>query len=111
MFARGYPFRGGFESGLTYPLANGIQAFRSLSDNSRMIASTHIPQKRWLDQDNEVDPPLPSIPTHYLCGTQEKLDVMRQRVERGEAVFHPGDSKQMVSDTHSERLLRLALVG
>ena len=94
MFARGYPFRGGFESGLTYPLANGIQAFRSLSDNSRMIASTTIPQKRWLDQ----DPPLPSMPTAFWCGSRQKLDVMRERVESGEAVFHPMDSKPIGGD-------------
>ena len=86
-------------------------AFRFLSDNLCMIASERIPQKRWLDQDDELDPPLPAMPTVFWCGSREKLDCMRQRVERGEAVFHPGDSRQMVSDTHSERLLRLALVG
>ena len=64
-----------------------------------------------LDQDGELDPPLAAMPTLFWCGSREKLDVMRERVESGEAVFHPMDSKQMVSDTHSERLLRLALVG
>ena len=82
----------------------GIQAFRSLSDNLWMIARDGIPQKRWLDQDGELDPPLPAMPTAFWCGSREKLAVMRERVESGEAVFHPGDSKQMVSDTHSERL-------
>ena len=45
-----------------------------------------------LDQDGELDPPLPAMPTLFWCGSREKLDIMRERVESGEAVFHPGDS-------------------
>lgn len=38
---------------------------------------------------------LPSCPTSALPGTAEKVEVMRQRVERGELAFHPADAKQI----------------
>ena len=41
-------------------------------------------------------PPLPAMPTSHCAGSQGKIEAMRQRVERGEAVFHPDDSKQKV---------------
>ena len=42
---------------------------------------------------NEPDEPLvtPSEPTQAKPGSPEKIEVMRQRVERGESPFHPDD--------------------
>lgn len=34
---------------------------------------------------------IPKEPTNYLPGTKEKIEVMRQRVERGEHIHHPLD--------------------
>lgn len=48
------------------------------------------------DSDNEDDPPPPAMPTGFWCGTQEKVDVMRDRIEAGEAVFHPDDCSRYV---------------
>jgi hypothetical protein len=36
--------------------------------------------------------PLPAAPTRARAGSAEKVEVMRRRAERREAVFHPGDS-------------------
>jgi hypothetical protein len=42
------------------------------------------------------DLPLPAMPTSHWAGSREKIEVMRERAERGEAVFHPCDCKQKV---------------
>jgi hypothetical protein len=43
---------------------------------------------RWMSEK-----PLPaSAPTGAPAGSDEKVEVMRQRFERGEEVFHPDDS-------------------
>jgi hypothetical protein len=34
----------------------------------------------------------PKCPTNALPGTQEKLDVMRERAKRGERLWHPDDA-------------------
>lgn len=34
----------------------------------------------------------PAVPTEALPGTPEKVEVMRQRLERGEALYHPEDA-------------------
>lgn len=40
-----------------------------------------------------ADPPLAAEPTAAPPGSLEKIEVMRERAERGEAVFHPGDAR------------------
>lgn len=40
---------------------------------------------------NKAEPPLPAEPTRAPPGTPEKMDVMRDRAARGEAIFHPDD--------------------
>lgn len=35
---------------------------------------------------------MPASPTRYGPGTKEKVEVMRQRCERGESLFHPDDN-------------------
>ncbi len=42
------------------------------------------------------DPPLPEMPTAFWAGSRGKVEVMRQRAERREAIFHPDDCKQKV---------------
>ena len=42
------------------------------------------------------DLPLPEMPTAFWAGSRGKIEVMRQRAERGEAVFHPEDCKQKI---------------
>ncbi len=44
----------------------------------------------------EEDPPKPANPTGFWCGSREKLDVMRSRIEAGESVFHPLDCNRYV---------------
>ena len=44
----------------------------------------------------EEDPPLPEMPTGFWCGSQEKIELMRQRVEDSESVFHPLDCERYV---------------
>ena len=41
--------------------------------------------------------PLAAVPTSYWAGTREKIEAMRERVERGEAVFHPCDAQRKKS--------------
>lgn len=40
-----------------------------------------------------ADPPLAAEPTAASPGSREKIEVMRARAERGEAVFHPQDAR------------------
>jgi hypothetical protein len=42
---------------------------------------------------------MPAEPTSALPATPEKLEVMRQRAERGESLFHPLDAMRPVNDT------------
>jgi hypothetical protein len=41
----------------------------------------------------EPDLPLAASSTPHPAGSIEKIEVMRQRAERGEAIFHPLDCK------------------
>lgn len=43
--------------------------------------------------DPMADPPLAAEPTNAPPGSLEKIQVMRERAERGEAVFHPHDAR------------------
>lgn len=64
-----------------------------------MIAKHHrqeLQVRRYIDFEGDEDLPLPSESTSHWCGTKEKLDCMRLRVERGEAVFHPMDCSRYV---------------
>jgi hypothetical protein len=46
----------------------------------------------------KAPPPLPPGPTHFLPGTPEKVEVMRDRDNRGYAVHHPDDATIEVDD-------------
>ena len=41
--------------------------------------------------------PLAAVPTSHWAGTREKIEAMRERVERGEAIFHPCDAQRKKS--------------
>ena len=44
----------------------------------------------------DEDPPTPAMPTSLWCGSSEKVELMRMRVESGFAVFHPSDCSRYV---------------
>jgi hypothetical protein len=46
----------------------------------------------------EPDPPLAASSTGAIAGSLEKIEVMRQRAERGEAIFHPLDNKTIQAE-------------
>jgi hypothetical protein len=41
----------------------------------------------------DIEPPLPAATTPHPPGSPQKIAAMRERVERGESVFHPHDAK------------------
>ncbi len=70
-----------------------------------------IRQRLLLRQRNDEaateEPPPPANPTGFWCGSQEKIELMRQRIEAGESPFHPRDSEQYVmrhSDAWDKRV-------
>lgn len=46
----------------------------------------------------------PAKATRAAPGSAEKIEVMRQRAERGEALFHPGDSTEFGRAYHSQAM-------
>jgi hypothetical protein len=44
----------------------------------------------------EVDPPEPKESCGHPAGSMERIAAYRKRVERGEALYHPSDSKAVV---------------
>lgn len=44
----------------------------------------------------EADVPLAKESCSFPAGSIEKIEVMRQRAERGEAIFHPLDNKTVL---------------
>ena len=43
------------------------------------------------------EPPLPSVPCGFPCGSREKIEMMRQRAESGQDLWHPLDAADRVS--------------
>ena len=50
-------------------------------------------------EDNGFMPLPASEPTQALCGSEEKIQVMRERVDAGEELWHPEDS--IIQDSSS----------
>lgn len=50
--------------------------------------SRFSPNRKWHKQGR-----MPESPTQYAPGSDEKMEVMRQRVERGEMPHHPKDAR------------------
>jgi len=48
---------------------------------------------------------IPSEPTSHLPGSDEKIEVMRARVERGESPFHPDDRLEPSCEESTEGTL------
>ena len=44
----------------------------------------------------DEDPPSPKMPTAFPCGSRAKVELMRERVEAGESIFHPFDCVSIV---------------
>jgi hypothetical protein len=40
--------------------------------------------------------PLPAAPTAAVAGSLEKIEILRQRAERGESLWHPEDNVKPV---------------
>ena len=53
----------------------------------------------------EPDLPLASSSCPFPAGSIEKIEVMRQRAERGEQIFHPNDNRDiLVRQSHCARV-------
>lgn len=44
--------------------------------------------------------PEPEYPTNTVAGSAERIEIYRQRVERGEQVFHPADNSHVLPSLH-----------
>lgn len=44
----------------------------------------------------ELGEKMPRQHTAAKCGSQEKIEVMRQRASRGECLYHPNDNKEQI---------------
>ena len=47
-------------------------------------------------EDFETDFPLPAMPTAFWCGSQEKVELMRERIAASFAPCHPLDCERYV---------------
>lgn len=61
-----------------------------------------------IEYDHEAIPA--SKPTHALCGSMAKIDVLIDRLSKGEELHHPDDEKQTCSKIEEERTKRLCAV-
>ena len=61
--------------------------------------------------DPEYEPKPASLPTEYRCGSFEKVEVMRIRLEKGESLYHPDDNWTKIELTQYEimKMNRLTL--
>ena len=49
------------------------------------------------EEARDFDPPMPRCRTDYPAGSIQKIDVFRERLERGESLFHPDDQKAIAT--------------
>ena len=56
-----------------------------------MVVRTIFSDLDWLGHDEDFTPTPAREPTLARPGSPEKLEVLRRRVARGEALFHPDD--------------------
>ena len=69
--------------------------FEAVRERKRQAILKGLEVERLRDAEPD-DLPLAAMPTSHWAGSRGKVEVMRQRAERGEAVFHPEDSKQKI---------------
>ena len=67
-----------------------LQSYTSTRCKPCWIASG---RPRTRNNDTMKQAPLAEHPTHYLPGTDAKMQVMQERLERGEQAFHPLDAR------------------
>jgi hypothetical protein len=46
--------------------------------------------------DRYAEPPPPAVPTTAVAGSPQKIEILRQRAERGESLWHPLDNVKPV---------------
>ena len=64
-----------------------------------------IPPSEPVKPKPELDLPLASASCPHPAGSVEKIEVMRRRAERGQAIFHPGDNRDiLVRQSHCARV-------
>lgn len=56
------------------------------------------------DPENFIDDPRPqpTTPTDALAGSQEKIEILRERASRGVELWHPEDNLQRISEPLEE---------
>ena len=64
--------------------------FAAMREQKRQAILERLEAERLRDVEPD-DLPLPAMPTSYWAGSRGKVEVMQQRAERGEAIFHPDD--------------------
>ena len=69
--------------------------FEAMRKRRRLVILDRLEAKR-LQDDGPLDFPVPKMPTGHWAGSREKIEAMRERVERGEAIFHPEDCRHKV---------------
>lgn len=51
-----------------------------------------------------------SKPTHALCGSMDKINVLIDRLTKGEILHHPDDEKRTCTKEEEERTKRLCAI-
>ena len=60
--------------------------------------------------DSEYEPRPACLPTEHLCGSREKVEIMRIRFEKGESLYHPDDNWLKIELTQYE-ILKMNSLG
>jgi hypothetical protein len=63
----------------------------SVGDHKMLRRTVYLDLKTF-GHDEFFEPVPPAHSTPAMCGSREKVEVMRQRVLDGEDLFHPGDN-------------------
>jgi hypothetical protein len=69
---------------------------------------------KWLDVFNNdacFEPVIPAEPTSWPPGSQGKINVMRKRIQNGEAAFHPQDAVDCTQMPCGHELLHKTVIG
>lgn len=61
---------------------------------SKLATTVCVPPKRV--KPVEQDLPMATSSCPHPAGSIEKIEVMRARAERGQAIFHPGDNRDIL---------------
>lgn len=64
-----------------------------------------------MNEEDDAPRPLPAFPTRSQPGSAEKLAILIQRRERGEALFHPHDLNSQINPFERSRNGRMVRAG